>query len=204
MVIQTPRLCNDVAFLPPVKDQPNAITCSPILAEEQIEDYKHDLRALKSAEKEAKIWEANADAAKVFLGTEGTLQIVGDIIVGGHNIVPEDVKLEKSAVVGGGKETYVDTIASSDGKVLPAEDLKKLGLGDSKSIERLKQQLEKMAQGADWKLDVIDTPRGREYRGIIGSDEEEDDKKKEKEKEGKGEDGASEGSKEEYYYKEEL
>lgn len=153
MVIQTPRLCNDVAFLPPQKDQPNSISCSPILAEGQIDDYKRDLKVLKAAEKEAKIWEANADAAKVFLGDEG-LQIVGDIIVGGHAIVPEDVKLEKSTIVGGGKETYIDTVADSAGKVLPKEDLEKLGLGDPKSIETLKKRLEEMAQGHEWKLEV--------------------------------------------------
>ena len=33
-----------------------------------------------------------------------------------------------------------------------------------------------MAQGEKWKLDVVDTPRGREYRGIIGSDEDEGEK----------------------------
>ena len=153
MVIQTPRLCNDVAFLPPQKDQPNSISCSPILAEGQIDDYKRDLKTLKAAEKEAKIWEANADAAKVFLGEEG-LQIVGDIVVGGHAIVPEDVKLEKSTIVGGGKETYIDTVADSAGKALSKEDLEKLGLGDAKSIETLKKRLEEMAKGHEWKLEV--------------------------------------------------
>jgi protein OS-9 len=153
MIIQTPRLCNDVAFLPPQKDKPNSISCSPILAEDQIDDYKRDLKALKAAEKEAKIWEANADAAKIFLGDE-TLQVVGDIVVGGHAIVPEDVKLEKSTIVGGGKETYIDTVASSDGKTLSKEDLEKLGLGDPKSIETLRKRLEEMAQGHEWKLEV--------------------------------------------------
>jgi protein OS-9 len=54
---------------------------------------------------------------------------VGDVIVGAHNIVPEDVKLEKSAIVGGGKETYIDTVASSDGKFLSKDEIEKLGLG---------------------------------------------------------------------------
>ena len=77
-------------------------------------------------------------------------------------------KIEKSAIVGGGKETYIDTVASSDGRVLSEEEMKKLGLGDPRAVEKLKKELEKIAQGQQWKLDVIDTPRGREYRGIIG------------------------------------
>jgi protein OS-9 len=219
MVIQTPRLCNDVAFLPPQKDRPNAINCSPILTEDQVEDYERDIRALRSAEKDARIWEANAEASAAMGDNDAfgvsAIQVVGDILVGSHEIVPEGVKLEKSAIVGGGKETYVDTVASSDGRVLSDEELKKLGLGDARAVEKLKKELEKIAGGKDWKLDVIDTPRGREYRGIIGEDEEEEEKKaqepRKESKKGKGEketkekdkDKENQGSQEEYY-KDEL
>jgi protein OS-9 len=155
MIIHTPRLCNDVAFLPPSPSKPNSISCAPVLAEDQIDDYKRDLKFLQTREAEARIWEANADAAKVFLGEEVLpLQVVGDVVVGGHAWVPEDVKLEKSAIVGGGKETYIDTVASSDGKILGKEDLEKLGLGDPKNVETLKKRLEEMAQGHEWKLEV--------------------------------------------------
>lgn len=177
MVIQTPRLCNDVAFLPPQKDQPNAITCSPILKDDQIEDYERNLKAAISAEQEAKIWEATQEAAAA-LGDDAAAQelepMVGDIFVGERRLVPEGIKLEKSAIVGGGKETYVDTVASSDGRVLTKDEMEKLGLGDPKAIEKLRKELEKIAQGQNWKLDVIDTPRGREYRGIIGDEDEEE------------------------------
>ncbi|KAI5369545.1 Putative mannose-6-phosphate receptor binding domain superfamily, MRH domain, protein OS-9 [Septoria linicola] len=177
MVIQTPRLCNDVAFLPPQKDQPNSIACSPVLREEEVEDYERDLKAVKAAEQETKIWEATAEAAAALGGGgaafEAPVLPVGDIYVGEHRLVPEGVKIEKSAIVGGGKETYVDTLADSEGRIMSKEDLEKLGLSDPKQIEKLKKELEKIAQGQTWKLDVIDTPRGREYRGIIGDDEEE-------------------------------
>ncbi|TKA65467.1 hypothetical protein B0A55_09283, partial [Friedmanniomyces simplex] len=202
MVIQTPRLCNDVAFLPPQKDQPNTISCSPVLADDEVEDYEHDLRTLKRAEEQATIWEANAEAAAA-LGASSAdyhtpLQIVGDILVGGHELVPEGTKIEKSAIVGGGKETYIDTIASSDGtRILGADEIKKLGLGNPEAVEKLKKELEKIAQGQQWKLDVIDTPRGREYRGIIGDEEEEGEEGKgngKDGKEGKGEEGKGKGS----------
>ncbi|CAK1354417.1 Protein OS-9 [Cercospora beticola] len=176
MVIQTPRLCNDVAFLPPQKDQPNPISCSPILEDDEVEEYERDLKAMKKAEQEVNIREATEEAAAAIAGTkyEASPKSVGDIVVGGRRLVPEGVKIEKSAIVGGGKETYVDTLADSEGRVLSKEEMEKLGLGDPKAIEKLKKELEKIAQGERWKLDVIDTPRGREYRGIIGDEDEEE------------------------------
>ena len=223
MVIQTPRLCADVAFQPPQKDQPNAITCAPILADDEIEDYKHDVQALQEAEQEAS--QLFGDAGTAAMPYEPLLQIAGDILIGGHAIVPEEVKLEKGAIVGGGKETYIDTVASSDGLMSEAE-IKRLGLGDPRAVEKLRKELEKIAQGQQWKLDVIDTPRGREYRGIIGDEEEEEaeaegvkeEKKKGRETPnrdgdgGKREDGTAdereagrqETGSEEEYYKEEL
>ncbi|RMY46896.1 hypothetical protein D0865_09000 [Hortaea werneckii] len=230
MVIQTPRLCDDVAFLPPQKDQPNSITCAPVLKESEIEDYERDLKDLREAEQEAaQLFENEEKAAQAF-GSEGLIQIAGDILIGGHAIVPEQLKLEKGAIVGGGKETYIDTVASSDGRTLSEEHMKKLGLGDPKAVEKLKKELEKIAEGESWKLDVIDTPRGREYRGIIGDENEKEknaDKKEPEEnkqekqevkeqgdekQEGKGQSDekqdenkeASNRGSEEEYYKEEL
>lgn len=221
MVIQTPRLCSDIAFLPPQKDQPNTILCSPVLRENEVAQYEKDLRNLRSAEKEAEIWESDTDAAHVFLGTVPH-KVVGNIALGAHEIVPVGVKLERSAIVGGGKEAYIDTVASSSGKVLSREDLKKLGLGDAKAVEELRKRLEEIAQGQEWKLDVIDTPRGREYRGIIGGEDEDEDegqgnketKDEVREENGKkdgagkarkaGKGGRAEKGSEEEYYKEEL
>ncbi|KAK5677516.1 Protein OS-9 [Elasticomyces elasticus] len=201
MVIQTPRLCNDVAFLPPQKDQPNEISCAPVIADDEVEDYEHDLRIIKHAQEDAaKDPVGNGHSADTLGGdsppTEAypdtKVQIVGDIRIGAHQLVPAGTKIEKSAIVGGGKETYIDTIASSDGKVLGDEAIKKLGLGSPEAVAKLRKELERVAGGERWKLDVIDTPRGREYRGIIG-DEDEDGKGKGKGKSGKG--GKKEGKK---------
>ena len=84
------------------------------------------------------------------------------------------------------------------------EDIEKLGLGDAKAVEKLRKKLEEIAQGQEWKLDVIDTPRGREYRGIIGDEEEEEGKKKGDvgPEDEQGEDGGGEGSQEEYFREE--
>ena len=233
MVLHTPRLCNDVAFQPPQKDAANSISCTPILRPEEAETYVHEQKAYKSAAQEAQIWEANPDAAAAFgmagdaSDDEQPLQVVGDIIVGGHAIVPEGVKIEKSGIVGG-KDKYIDTIANSGGKSLSKEELKKLGLDGSRAmenLEKLKKEVEELAKGEKWKVVVVDTPRGREYRGIFGkdvTDDESDSGKGQKKSKGKGEsetpgqgkpggttpdgeeaDGGQEGSEEEYF-KEEL
>lgn len=227
MIVQTPRLCNDVAFLPPQKDAANAITCRPVLSLSEAEIYQRDLQAHKNAAKEAEVWEADPDAAVAF-GMEHVLsaaaasaqQIVGDTIVGARSILPPGVKLEKSAILGGGKETYIDTIANSEGRVLSKEKIKELGLGGPEQVDKLKKEIAKLAGQERWKLDVIDTPRGREYRGIIGDEEEVEAEKKEtdakageeagkakdekpQEKAQDGAEGEETGSQEEYY-KEEL
>jgi protein OS-9 len=57
--------------------------------------------------------------------------------------------------------------------MLSKEDLKRLGLPDMEAVEKLRKELEKYAKGEQWKLDVVDTPAGREYRAIVGSDDDE-------------------------------
>lgn len=177
MVIQTPRLCNDIAFQPPQVEAANSIICSPIFSPEQAEAHEQQLATLPEASEvtDPEIWAANPDAAVAFgVPVPSPVQVAGDIVVGGRNIVPQGVKLEKSAIVGGGKEKFIETIADSEGHMLNQETLEKLGLGNPKDVEAFKKKLEDIAQGGKWKLDVVETPRGREYRGVIddGKDEE--------------------------------
>jgi protein OS-9 len=210
MVVETPRLCNDVAFQPPQKDEANSITCRPVLLPEEAETYEKNRKALKKELTEAQIWEANPEAAAAF-GINGDsdetlpIQIVGDIIIGGHAIVPEDVEIQKSGIVGGVKEKFVETIASSWGKdlALSKADMERLGLKDGKAIEKLeklKKELKKKAKGDGWRLDVVDTPHGREYRGIYGEGVEEEraiDEAKGKAGKGKNEKTAEKAGKQE-------
>ena len=202
MIIQTPRLCNDVAFLPPQKDHPNSISCSPILSEAEIPAYESDLAA------------ASAAAASVDSQTQNPFEkqehskarpTIGGIEVGARKYVPQGKEIEKSAIVGGGKETYVETIADSMGKLLSAEEMKKMGLGDPQTVQRLKKRLDEMAGDSGWKLEVYDTPRGREYRGVIGDDEDESTGKEDKTGDvSNGDEQEEKGSEETYKEKDEL
>lgn len=100
MVIQTPRLCNDVAFQPPQKDQPNTISCQRILfddfVDEENEDYKVELATYKKERERLQDQEAAAGKPD---GSKSAIR-VGDIFVGMHRLVPEGKEIEKSAIVG--------------------------------------------------------------------------------------------------------
>ena len=98
--------------------------------------------------------------------------VVGGTQVGAKKLVggSEGRTISKSVIVGGGQETYVDTIASSDGRMLSEAEMKKLRVMNVREVEKIKRDLAKVAGGKGWKLDVVDTPRGREFRGVIETD----------------------------------
>ena len=190
MVINTPRLCNDVAFLPPQENKAHTIACKEILKDDEIDAWKE--RKTREAEQLLTVGEHEEKPAR---------QIVGDIEVGAKKKVGTEGKvIEKSVLVGGGKETYVDTLATSEGMTMDEKGLKKLNMMSPKQLEALKKELQEYARGKGWKLDAVDTPRGRELRGVI--DNESDDGDNDDGNEDYSEDEAGEGSEE--TYKEEL
>ncbi|KAF1992091.1 hypothetical protein K402DRAFT_322086 [Aulographum hederae CBS 113979] len=222
MVIYTPRLCNDIAFQPPKKVKPNPISCHPVVNEDAIPAWEAALaerdQVLKEADDvDAKIAQDLAFQAELAAGMGADnvplpaglfpREVVGGIEIGKQKWVGgEGRRIEKSAIVGGGKETFIGTVATSaEGIMMTTEEMKKLQIKDPKDVEKFRREMEKMANGKSWRLDVVDTPTGREYRGIVDTEEDSPPKK------GEGEDGKSkekpekgeEGSQEEFY-KEEL
>lgn len=207
MIVETSRLCHDVAFLPPQQNLAHAITCQPVIPESEVDMWTAAQIEAKLSQVESIIAEQDnvntnplRDLAE---GAEGSTRrgpIIGGIEVGAQALVGSEGKvIEKSVVVGGGKETYVGTVATSDGQQMSKEEMKKLNIADPKDVEKLKGNLKKLAGRKGWKLDLVDTPRGREFRGIIEADDEgEGDKEKEKEKKegmGKEKDGMGKGKK---------
>jgi protein OS-9 len=200
MIVDTPRLCHDVAFIPPQDNLAHPITCQPVIPDSEVEDWRSASEArLASKITEAERLIAQHDDAnsnplrEVTEGLEGSSKrgpIIGGIEVGAQALVGSEGKvIEKSVVAGGGKEVYVATVASSDGKQMSKEEMKKLNIVDPKDVEKFKQNLKKLAGRKGWKLDLVDTPKGREFRGIIEADEVDEGKKevkKEKEREDKG------------------
>ena len=197
MVISTPRLCHDVAFLPPEKTKPHAIACTPVMPASSIPSY------LAAQETKAAEVDAEIDAELIHVLNQldsGSMpkkkaQFVGDIEIGAHALIPKGKKIEKSAVVGGGKETLIATIAKSDGFLADEKMMQKVGIRNGKEVDGVKREVERVAAGKGWRLDVVETPRGKELRGVIETHDE--GKKAAKEMKGEaGEIGADDAERE--------
>ncbi|KAI9715018.1 MAG: hypothetical protein M1812_006232 [Candelaria pacifica] len=189
MVIYTPRLCNDVAFLPPRQSKANPIACREVVPEPSIADWK--ARKAASASNLLKS-STNSKEPVIIGGTEiGAMQLVGK----------KGRRIEGGAVAGGPQ--YLGVVATSEGTAkggkvqkLTKEELQKKQL-DPELVESLKEEVQKMAGDKGWKLEVVDAHGIREMRGIV--DEEDDDG--EGKEDGDGEASVvdeGEGSEEEY------
>jgi len=168
MVIYTPRLCNDVAFLPPRENKANPITCREIVAEDAVADYE----ARKQAERERKLVSANPAGRPVVAGIEiGAMKQVGK----------EGQRLEPPAQIApqgpNAGNTKADLLARQEapekgGKEfrLSKAEIKKLGL-EPKLVDEAIRELKQVAAGKAWKLEVFDAPTGeRELRGVVEGD----------------------------------
>ena len=203
MIVDTPRLCHDVAFTPPQENLAHPITCKPVIPESEVESWTAAQAAAKIAAAERLIAAHKADDVNTNPirdatdGLEGTTKrgpIIGGIEVGAKMLVGTKGKIiEKSVVVGGGKETFIATVASSDGKQMSKEEMKKLNIADPKDVETFKVNLKKLAGKKGWKLVLVDTPHGREFRGIIDTEEQIGEQTKKKTEKSKDDDGAGIG-----------
>jgi len=218
MIVYTPRLCNDVAFMPPQENLAHAISCQPVLSESEASDWTVINKLedkVRETERLITEHEDNNPLRQLEEGAEGSTKrgsMIGGIEVGAQALVGSEGKvIEKSVVVGGGKEKFVGTLVSSDGKMMSAAELKKLNM-DPKDVEKLKRNSQKIAGKLEWKLDLMETPGGREFRLVMEADED-DVKEKERAKgmkreidkegaDGEEEEEGREGSEE--VYKDEL
>ncbi|KAK6189382.1 hypothetical protein LQW54_013321 [Pestalotiopsis sp. IQ-011] len=216
MLVNTPRLCSDVAFRPPAPSRANTISCRTIVSEAQQADW----HARKTLEAQAAIFgqQIKDEKAPVTIGgvVLGGRQVLGKVEEGKE--APQ-LKAPRSFH----KEPIVEIIAvgntDEEGKleVLSDEELEKLDL-DPELVEELRKQLQELAGENGWKLEVVDEGgnNGREIRGVIdtegGADQNSDeqggqqDEKGAERQSGKDDDspdGDDKGS-EEKFFKEEL
>ena len=199
MVVYTPRLCNDVAFLPPREEKAAAIVCREVVPDDRVPDWERR----RSADAERRLVGETAAAAH-----GGGRPVVGGIEVGAMKLVGRDGRrLEPPSNVvqpgsqghgahGGAAPDRADAVElvrwdPRDGKVrrLSDQDLKRLGL-EPGVVEEARRELEEVAEGKGWRLEVFEVDGGRELRGVVDSDEEGGD--------GEGDGEGEEGSQEEY------
>lgn len=185
MIVHTPRLCNDLAFMPPQAEKPHTITCTEI-----VEPGDEDAWIKRKAEQTSEMWmleqeleqlqeggNAGLDTGPLTVPTKiGGIEVGAQIYVGGSpersisgsNIVAGN----KQSLLNPGEEKYVATLAKSDGKyktVISESEMKRIGIkGKIEDMNELIYKMERWAgEGQAWKLEVVQTMEGIQYRGIL-------------------------------------
>ena len=167
MVIYTPRLCTDAAFMPAKESKANEIVCRVIVPKDDLED-----RA------ELKMLENELDAANAKI--EKPINIGGVIVGAGKWASKDGARMPIPASFGQadqGKKVKVIARAKSKAKggqveMVSDSDLRKLDL-DPATVEELKKQMQREAKGKGWEIKVVDEP-GDDARTILGVVEEDD------------------------------
>ncbi|KAI9681208.1 MAG: Protein OS-9 [Caeruleum heppii] len=194
MVVYTPRLCDDVAFLPPRESRANPIACREVIRAADIPVWK----ARKAGEIERKLLEGAVPADEETAPPHRPrYPIIGGVEVGAQKEVGGDGgRIEGGAIVGGNGGVHV--VARSEGKSkggkvekLSDEQLRKINL-DPEVVAVWREQLMDQARERGWRLEIVHTVGGeREMRGLVHADD--DDEKED----GRGGEGGTEGIKEE-------
>jgi protein OS-9 len=170
MVIYTPRLCNDVAFMPPKETKANQILCQNIVPDDELADRT-----------ELQILEAELDSA--IAKAEKPINIGGLVLGAGKWAGKEGQRMPIPAnfgqePLGRSVEIIAQAKSKADGgqiEVVSDSDLEKLDL-DPDMVDDLKQEVQKMAKDRGWKIEVIDAPgQVREILGIVDTEDEEDE-----------------------------
>jgi protein OS-9 len=205
MVIYTPRLCHDVAFQLPQPEDVHAIECREILAPDEVADFE----AMRDHQESQRL---------VNSGSEEFLTVGGIQVGAMKHVGSEGRVIEKGRMASIGEE-LVEVVAkreNGDLSQLSKEDLKKLQL-DVEKVESFQKQLDEIAKGKDWKLEMVEANGERMIRAIVdpgGEDSEyaesseqpeppaKDERKGQEKKEQKSDDDKEAGSEE--WFKEEL
>lgn len=201
MVVNTPRLCDDVAFLPPKATKANIITCRDIIPEQGVSEWYQK----KMVEVEDML---------IGKGRNKGPATIGGIVVGGRKTFgdevarlspPRNVRQKASPA-----HQVLEVVAKGSGKektfdVLSDEDLAALGI-DRETIDELQDQVEQVAGDKDWKLELVEVV-GQEDTKVLRAvvlDDTVDAAGGSKAKDGKAEvetdaDDEDEGSEEQFY-----
>jgi len=188
MEIRTPRLCEDVAFLPPKPTRAHPINCQLIVENNEAAKW-HKQKTLESQAKGVAAKQEKLTAQKgAQKGSSG--MSIGGVVIGGRQVLGtgEDGQAvpkltpPRGFVAGKLGGQLVEILATAKSKaeggqiqVLTDEELEKMDL-NPEAIEELRQELQKLAGDKGWKLEVVEMPGGEpEIRGVVEADEDEEE-----------------------------
>jgi protein OS-9 len=198
MVVQTPRLCHDVAFMPPKEGRAHPVECHRIADGTKVAD--NNLLGGKAKEAGEGVLAAGTAAAEhmaeVIMGAAAGLKdnlkgtdpdqkqhkdaglTIGGVVIGGRAMLEDGARLPPPRHHGRlstHAKTMRQILAKGEGKqqieAMTREQLQKLEL-DPKTIEALKEQVQELAGNEEWILEVIEVPGEiAEIRGVVGRED---------------------------------
>ena len=184
MVVNTPRLCDDVAFLPPQETRANPIDCRLISDGNATPPLFDQAQTPKEP-----IQEQHADANGGEPQQEEGVTI-GGVVVGARHVLSGADEVGKPPAKLSPPQSYfrnqekpaervLKVIAQGEAKdkggkvtVLSNEELDKLDV-DRAVVQEMSKELQDLAGGKGWTLELVELPVGelRELRGYIDEDE---------------------------------
>lgn len=198
MVINTPRLCDDVAFLPPKETRANPIRCSLIAdaATEQLLLGNKQQEGEPSAETTDVVGQGLQKGGKEEQnegnGHAADGVVIGGITVGSRSIIsrgdekgkpPVELVTPRSFLTMGNaldsnpRTTIAQGLSKAEGggiKAMTREELRKLDI-DPDDVKKVVDKVKTLAGDLGWRVDVteIGTTGIRELYGFIDDEEEE-------------------------------
>ncbi|KAL7805650.1 glucosidase II beta subunit-like domain-containing protein [Trichoderma aethiopicum] len=194
MVVNTPRLCNDVAFLPPEESKADAITCQLITDDEQQTPPLLDQQASGYAHAEEEM-----EKAEQLLASHGSPLTVGGVVVGGRKSLSAGDKEGQSPLILAPPRNYINSQQAAEqlievliraaskqdgGQIerISKEKLEQLDLTQD-MLEQWEEEMKEKAGDKGWQLEIVGDVDDvdRQIRGWTDGDDE---------AEGQGDEGA--------------
>ncbi|KAI9809032.1 MAG: hypothetical protein M1825_002321 [Sarcosagium campestre] len=173
MVIYTPRLCNDAAFLPPRENRANTIACREVVAPADVSAWES--RTAADAARRLLLQGATGDISDDEASSPppppppaafiGGVEVGAARLAGGKNSprIDPSMSVAKSQpeviAIRNAKSRARRNDGSAGKDLLTAEELKRLKLS-SQDMEKLKEQLRKVPIDKGWRVQLVDGPAG--------------------------------------------
>ncbi|KAL7787148.1 glucosidase II beta subunit-like domain-containing protein [Trichoderma ceciliae] len=192
MVINTPRLCDDVAFLPPEESKANPITCQLIATDDEKQTTpligQHASKLSKSDEPVEQ-----GEEVDQLREDDGAQLTVGGVLVGGRKSLSAGDQDGQPPVILAPPRNYVNTQQAAEqlikvlvqaaskedgGKVdrLSKEELESLNLKPG-IVEEMEEEMRRLAGDAGWQLEIVGglDDEERQLRGWLHEEGDEDE-----------------------------
>ncbi|TWU75721.1 Protein OS-9 [Metarhizium rileyi] len=196
MMINTPRLCSDVAFQPPVEKSANYISCKLITESDPSTLFLDQQPTFAQTDSnDAMESVMNEDTDDKVKGKNDVTQItVGGVLVGGKRVLStgdddgKPLKLQALSQLLNPQPKILQVIAEAASKehggkikALTEEELEKLNI-DPKTVQEMREKLKKLAGEKGWKMQLfqmneedekelfgyVDDPEAVEEKGASG------------------------------------